>query len=333
MTTISITLDPEESSEYVFRPGQILKGTIVLSLSNARKFRGLSIRVFGQSRTEFLIQGRRRPILQEGVEVYLNTNIYLFGRQDGPAFELKSGTHKYKFSCQLPEQLPNSTNLKHGNIEYFVEAVLEVPFMFDKEIRTPFFVDCDDLNHCESLKEPIRRVELRNFSQYESLCTTVMLPCSGFVADQIVPITIFYDNNSNSSILRTRITFVQSIEFRNTERSETNSMKNFVHESYAEGVNARNQKSVATDFRIPDVVISNTKFCGIISVRYTLEIEPELCGINANINIDIPIIIGKIPMKIVPQRPPSFHASAPPQEQFDNELPPSYEELMRLKPY
>lgn len=233
---------------------------------------------------------------------------------------MRSGTHKYKFSTQLPEQLPNSTNLKYGNIEYFVEAVLEVPYMFDKEIRTPFFVDCDDLNYCQSLKEPVRRVEVRNFSQYESLGTTVMLPCSGFVADQIVPVTIFYENNSNANILRTKITFVQSIEYKNKERSEMKSEKYIVLENYAEGVNARNQKSVTTEFRIPDVVISNTKYCGIISVRYTLEVEPELCGINSNIKIDIPIIIGKIPMRNVPQRPPSIYASAPPQEQLSNEL-------------
>lgn len=59
MTTISLLLDQNESREDVFRPGQILKGTVisvlnklkikilllylgtvVLSLSNARKFRG-----------------------------------------------------------------------------------------------------------------------------------------------------------------------------------------------------------------------------------------------------------------------------------------------------
>lgn len=192
--------------------------------------------------------------------------------------------------------------------------------MFDKEVRTPFFVDCDDLNHCQSLKEPVRRVELRNFSQYESLCTTVMLPCSGFVADQNVQLTIFYENNSNVSILRTKITFVQSIEYRNEDRSEVKTEKYVLLENYTEGVNARNQKSVTTEFRIPNVVISNTKYCGIISVRYVLEVDPELCGINANIKIEIPIIIGKIPMRLDPQRPPSIYASAPPQDQFDNEL-------------
>jgi len=192
--------------------------------------------------------------------------------------------------------------------------------MFDKEVRTPFFVDCDDLNHCQSLKEPVRRVELRNFSQYESLCTTVMLPCSGFVADQNVQLTIFYENNSNASILRTKITFVQSIEYRNEDRSEVKSEKYVLLENYTEGVNARNQKSVTTEFRIPNVVISNTKYCGIISIRYILEVDPELCGINANIKIEIPIIIGKIPMRFDPQRPPSIYASAPPQDQFDNEL-------------
>lgn len=67
MTTILLTLDPDESREYVFRPGQMLKGnfelkfeiilrigykveilifslgTVMLSLSNARKFRGTII--------------------------------------------------------------------------------------------------------------------------------------------------------------------------------------------------------------------------------------------------------------------------------------------------
>lgn len=246
--------------------------------------------------------------------------MYLFGRQDGPAFELKSGKHKYKFSCQLPEQLPNSTSLKYGNIEYFVEAVLEVPFMFDKEIKTPFFVDCDDLNYCQSLKEPIRRVEQKNFSQYEFVSFTVLLPCSGFVADQVVPVTIFYENNTNVSIWRSKITFVQSIEYKNKDRSESKSEKYVVLENFVGGVSARNQKSVTTDIRIPNVAISNTKYCGIITVKYTLEVEPEIGGINANIKIDIPIIIGKIPMINVLQRPPSIYASAPPQEQIDNEL-------------
>ncbi|XP_070495149.1 arrestin domain-containing protein 4-like [Chironomus tepperi] len=328
MTSLLLTLNPYDTTENIFRPGQMLRGIVTLSLTNPKKFRGLALRVFGQSRTEFLTQGTKKPIQQEGVEVYLNKNIYLFGRQDGPAFELRAGTHKYKFSCQLPERLPNSTKLKYGNIEYFVEAVLEVPYLIDKEVRVPFFVDCDDLNYCESLKEPVKRVAL-----FESLCTTIMLPCSGFVPDQIIPITIFYENNSDNNILRTKIALVQSIEYKNKEGSHTKYEKYVVVENYADGVNARNQKSVTTDFRIPDVVISNTKYCGIISVRYMLDVEPELCGINGDIKLEIPIIIGKIPMRVIPQIPMPTYASAPPAEQFDNELPPSYEELMRLNPH
>jgi hypothetical protein len=270
---------------------------------------------------------------------------------------LKSGTHKYKFSCQLPEQIPNTTELKYGNIEYFVEAVLEVPYKLDKEVRTPFFVDCDDLNFCQGLQEPVKHVELRNFSPYESLCATVMLPCSGFVAYQNVPITIFYENNSNAKILRTKITLVQSIEYKNKKWSKAKSEKNVLFENYVEGVNERIQKSVTSELRIPDVVISNTKYCEIISVIYTLEVDPLLSGTNENMKIEIPIIIGKIPMRIDPQRPPSIYqtyASAPTKDQLDDELrmsifiyfillilltkakfclfsAPSYEELLRLK--
>lgn len=171
---------------------------------------------------------------------------------------MDAGNHKYKFSCQLPEQLPNSTKLKYGNIEYFVEAVLEIPYLFDKEVRTPFFVDCDDLNYCQSVQDPVRRVELRNLSDYKSICTTVMLPCSGYVTNQKVPITILYENNSNASILRTKIAFVQSIDCKNKDRSESKQEKHIVHESYVEGVNARDRKSINTEFIVPDVVVSNT---------------------------------------------------------------------------
>lgn len=45
-----------------------------------------------------------------------------------------------------------------------------------------------------------------------------------------------------------------------------------------------------------------------------------MSGVNDCIRIEIPIIIGKFAMRHVPQLPVSFHATAPPIEQVDDEL-------------
>ncbi|KAL7040024.1 hypothetical protein ACKWTF_000221 [Chironomus riparius] len=82
--------------------------------------KGLHVTIFGSARAHLTKRerkyrrdlslfgnGNRRTndyhtVHYEGIEVYVNTRSYLFGKSGGPTFEMAPGTHRYEFTCQLP---------------------------------------------------------------------------------------------------------------------------------------------------------------------------------------------------------------------------------------
>ena len=183
------------------------------------------------------------------------------GPKNNPTFELNPGTHKYNFSYELPETLPSSINLKYGNIAYFIEAMPDIPWMFNQQFKIPFVVArCDDLNLYRYLKEPVKIVEKKFFFPYASLpniqndsnplLMTVMLSHSGFVANQIVSMTVVYENDSDINVLKTSVTFNQKVEFRSSTIPQLKIEEYKLVEVLAEGVNAKKSKAFPISFKI-----------------------------------------------------------------------------------
>lgn len=166
-------------------------------------------------RSETVGRGENRRTVDKSVhfkgkDIYLNTRTYLFGSSGGSALEIKSGNHKYEFDCLLPAQLPSSFEALHGNINYYVQAVLDIPWGIDKEFKLPFtLVRHDDLNDFPELKIPVINEEIKQFCNCfclsDPIVMTVTLPCSVFAPGQKVPIEICYNNNSNVVVQSTRI--------------------------------------------------------------------------------------------------------------------------------
>lgn len=161
---------------------------------------------------------RTETIHFNGKDVYLNTRTYLFGADGGDAITMPSGTHRYDFACQLPPQLPASFEASHGDIRYKVQAVLDVPWGFDKEFDIQFtVVRTDDLNLKPQLKIPCQGEEMKRFCclfcESEPMIMTVTVPYFGYTPGQDVHVKIKYDNKSNVEITATKINLKRMIEF------------------------------------------------------------------------------------------------------------------------
>lgn len=153
-----------------------------------------------------------------GKNVYVNTKTYLFGHDGATAVEMPSGTHRYNFALQLPPLLPASFEASHGHIRYEVEAVLDVPWGFDKEFKLQFtIVRNDDLNFDPQLRMPCQMEEITTFCclfcQSAPLMMTVSVPCTGFAAGQNIPININYVNKSDVDATRTKINLKRIIRY------------------------------------------------------------------------------------------------------------------------
>lgn len=278
----------------------------------------------------------------EGKEVYLNSKTYLFGQSGGSSFDVQPGSHKYNFACQLPEQLPYTFDGVHGEIKYFVEAVLDIPWSFDKEIKTPItIIRHDDMNMYPELRIAQKVEEVKTFCclfcQSEPLMMQASIPHSGFAKGQHIPIKIHYSNKSDVDVLGTLIKLKRAIRYTSTTPHEkTRSDTEKMVEIRCRGVKGGETVSMEQTLDIPHVLMtSNGRFCRTVVIEYFIEIEGQVDGCHSNPELILPITIGSEPIRvdnqytitpganvlIQPIQPPAqYQPTAPVEEQFKNDL-------------
>ncbi|CAG9797198.1 unnamed protein product [Chironomus riparius] len=337
MAKINLMLEPNPEGTFFYYPGHLLKGTVELVLDETKKFRGFYIQVFGQAKCQWTQGSGKSKTTYTGTEVYVNSRTYLFGEYGGPTFEMKTGSHKYKFACQLPHQLPYTLDVTNGKITYRVEAVLDIPWKIDKETKVDIMIHrYDDLNLYPELANPMRRAERKTFitlfSESKPLLMTVGIPYRGFAANQYAPVSISYENESSVDISMTKIKLIQTIVYTSPQQSRSKENETVVIEAITEGVSAGSSKTIQAGLNIPRVVNSNDKFCQVITVTYSIEVEAESTGLHTNHKIRLPITIGTVPLTFNNQYESAQMAqpSAPVAEPFNYEKPPSYGETMKM---
>jgi Arrestin (or S-antigen), C-terminal domain/Arrestin (or S-antigen), N-terminal domain len=254
----------------------------------------------------------------ESEEIYLNQKTYFFGAKGAEAVDILPGAHRYDFCCKLPSKLPSSLSVMGGTVSYYVKAVLEVPWGFDKQFDIPFTVHSrNDLNEISKLKEPSKHEESAHFFSLalktEPLVATVFLPYSGFVPGQLLPVTINYDNKSNVDVFRTKLTLKRTIScIARSPFTKIRTESKKIIEVFGEGVRRRAQKTFQILPTIPMLRLeSNRRFCGIIVISYKLIVTVEVSGLHQDIRLEIPIQIGSIPLHT-----PDSNTCQPPTAQF-----------------
>lgn len=246
---------------------------------------------------------RTETIQFTGEDIYLSQRNYLFGAPGADAVEVPSGIHLYDFECQLPPQLPASFEASHGHIRYKIEAVLDVPWGFDKECKIQFTViRNDDLNLFPELLVPMVDEHFKRFCclfcKSEPLIMTVNLPHSGYIPGQNLPIHVRYKNQSNISVRKTNIKFKRITRFNSHfPYCESHLEKDKLIHVDAPGCGSAEDAEFEAAVTLPSTLLmSNSIFCNIIQVFYELEIEAETSGCHENIEMCFLITIGSVPV-------------------------------------
>ena len=270
--------------------------------------------------TEQRTQGT--TIHYEGKHVYLNSVNYLFGHAGADAVELPSGTHRYNLIFQVPVLIPASFEAEHGHIRYHVEAVLDVPWGYDKECKVQFKVARnDDLNYQPELKLGSHNEEIKCFGylccESDPLIVTLKLPFIGFVPGQGIPYEIWYINRSDVAVRGTKISLRRIIRY-NRLVSDSNFVRILVllvailstsphyknkieilnvTQSNESGVECGKRNKVKGILTIPsDVVNSNSSCCYVVQVSYDVFVEALTTGAHQNVELCTPIVIGTTPL-------------------------------------
>lgn len=264
-----------------------------------------------------------RTTTYEGKEIYMNTKTYLFGASGATATEMANGTYRYHFSCQLPPLLPASFEGLHGHIRYNIEAVLDIPWRFDKKFIVQFIVvRNDNLNDFPDLKLACHSEEIKHlcclFCASEPLVTTVTLPYTGYAPGQCVNVQVDYNNRSGTEVERTKIALKRVVRFNRCDRSvsirlslliflftssstpssKTNYQTEVMAEVNCDGARGKDVKTINKSITIPQIAVSsNTRYCNVVQIFYEIEIEAKIPGCHKNVLVKIPITIGAIPLR------------------------------------
>ncbi|CRK98609.1 CLUMA_CG012196, isoform A [Clunio marinus] len=351
VTSCEIRFD--NNPKATFQSGQTITGTVILTLTEKKKFRALYLKIEGSAKCMWTVTkgtgNKRRSVTYSGKEDYLNQVTYLFGSQSGTTpVQIPAGTTTYSFACILPQQIPSSVEGKYGNIRYSCKAVLDRPWKSDKEFRLSFTViKAEDLNLVTpSLFLPAKSEIIRRFycccfkSKPFQMC--VSIPFTGYVPGQKIEVTIHMNNQSNIDIEGTKVSLERGIQYiSQAPRKKIRFESLTVCEIFGTGMRACGLGEFKILLPLPPLAPTNMDYCSVLTTSYQLKVLAKASGAHKNPHLNIPITIGTIPLRSSVQAPhydavmnnsiasSSSHPSAP--RNF-NLPPPSYEEAMRIVP-
>ncbi|XP_042144827.1 arrestin domain-containing protein 3 [Ixodes scapularis] len=350
LKAFDITLDGCRS---VYHPGQAVRGKCVLDLKGDMRLKALRVFMRGLAKvhwTESRSTGSRLGAYTEhyNAEIeYFFQGQTLFGSESGGDGRdvLTEGHHEFNFSFLLPTSgVTTSFEGKYGSVRYWLKAEVEKPWSFNHKTKKAFTVISPiDINRNEYLMPVESSVE-------KTLCCWCCTsgPISlyartdrkGYCPGESIAITADFENLSSRTVVP-HATLHQTQTFLAGGKSRSRHCKFTI----VTGVAIQPGRSANWDaqlLKIPAVSPSITNCC-LIHVEYAVRITLQIPGAY-NLSVDLPIVVGTVPLR---SRPPHyrsvgalgrprihFYPPAPPYSEGDDddmlpvEPPPTYAECI-----
>jgi hypothetical protein len=137
------------------------------------------------------------------------------------------------------------------------------------------------------------------------LTMTISLPFLGYIPGQTMKITIYYENESGVKVGKTKISLEQTIRHASEQsNAEYFEIKSIFEEIDDNGCEVYQRSTMEMSLILPeDLALTSIKYCSILQIFYDLKIKAIVNGYHNDISIEIPIILGNIPIDISIKRP------------------------------
>lgn len=304
---VNITFDKHTN---IFRSGQVVSGTVEISLAKNIRTGGVSVNILGFSKCQWFDEQNVRLILScpltncfTGTQDYLLATTYLIGPPTDQSIEMQPGNHKYHFSHRIPAEAPSSHEGFYGFTRYFVRVTFYQPWSKDLIFQELFTVTKNlDLNDdvCRSVIEPQQLLIIDDITTcFYSGCVQIQINLmkTGFVPGQQIHIKAEVRNKSKKTVrsvkfcIIKRVYYICDLPYRKAKIFEvciaqTNNIpikvkkgNDFAYEEYLE---------------LPDTETTYDNRSDIIQISYFLKVVKNWGAVYTP---DIPIVIGTIPLK------------------------------------
>ena len=314
----------------VYFPGMLVTGTVVCATDEPKSnYRQILVTLRGGAQvrwSETSGSGQNQTTVSySSNEEYISSSVVLWDKTvNGQGGDFPVGSYRFNFSLQLKgvhcgTNLPASYTGTVGSISYSLEARISksVLKLDEKAVATLNVGNVVDINGRPQLASPLA-MEVR-----KTLCClccasgpiviTARIPRTGFCAGyDTIPVEITVENGSNRQVQYLQISLTRKVIY--TARGRHRYDIKILQTARTTRAIAPNETTVVRPDPIPvpsDIPPTQT-CCSILTVNYFLVVTASL-SYSISPLIELPIVIGNVPLGAGGSPPPSYAASAPDQ--------------------
>ncbi|KAK4323828.1 hypothetical protein Pmani_005468 [Petrolisthes manimaculis] len=297
--SFQLVLDPHQP---VYFSGQVLKGYVLCSASEPLSCKKITVKVKGKAKVQWTESHGKNSSTYSAKEKYLEVRHQVWCGSENDN-KLPVGEHRLPFSVVLPLGLPSSFESTAGRVRYSLKAEADQPWSLDVLDKKYFSVNCIyDLNI-----NPLSRRQIYG-EKNKTLCCLccvqgpihLMMRAdrTGYVPGESIVLSGEVVNNSRSTIKYSEVKIMQQIKYitPNKSKSEIRTVQRVYRPQIQAG---ERDEWAAILVPIPAVPSSFLQHCNIIEIHYCVRLMAKL-GMCKVAKLDLPIIIGSIPLRNAP---------------------------------
>lgn len=315
---VELTLYPDETGgaprwnegKPVYEAGDSVAGKIIVDVfSKQSNIRAIRVKLIGKADVKWEEGTSESGTVHQDEETYLNQKITLFGSEttddNFEKKELDVGKYAYKFSYNLPFHLPPTFTGSAGNVHYFCEGYVDIPYAPDPSHVVAFTVrnkstDKLELSNTPQIMNPVREEHEKLFGcscfDQSPVVVSMTIPRRGWITEEIINVQLDIDNRSSSPITKCVTWVDQVLTYHATSCSKSEDIniatvtsKQSLPEGRQQGVHEATL-SLPADLR-PSSFLN---LCKLIDVKYVIRaiVKPKNAFFGKGVFLEIPITIG-----------------------------------------
>lgn len=335
MSSCLIQFDNYQGQYYA---GGVIAGRVICSFTSSKNIRGIKLKLKGEEANEWTgtesyydeqkKSHETRTVTYRGHNTILRIENTLQGGGD-----LGPGRFEYPFTFQLPNNIPGTYRGRYGGISFSLEAKVDRPFKVDYT-DTKQVVVVSPINF--NLMKNELQLEPVDYSIDKTLCCwccasgpitmDLHLEKEAFVVGEVANLRVDITNMANESIESVSVRLGMDVRFRVTSPSrESKSDYELLATDSDTGVGAHGQRTYNFTLEIPDSAqVPNFNLCELFSQETTLTVTAVIEGCHNDMDIDVDITMGHIPIHGASVSAEQYPSNAcPPNTYPPNPYPPT----------
>ncbi|XP_067665674.1 arrestin domain-containing protein 17-like [Haliotis asinina] len=287
----------------VCHPGEILRGRVVLEVSQTVDTKDIWIECRGQARVfwEDSSSSMGEPQNPSQTDQHTAEEEYLAVSKKLWSGQLARGCHNLQFQFSIPEGVPSSFDGEFGYIRYWLKVFIDRSWRTDTTTKLFTVLAKVDLNEIPDANEYVEVVDSMKVSALFSpsgVCKAALrLDRKGFVPGEIIPLKFAIRNDTARDVHRVSVELRQITDYK--ARSQDKRTERVMAKLKFGRIPARaSYEKRENKLRLPLCPPGNLRGCGLIHIyhKVMLKVKPSALSFK-RMKIPIELIVGTVPLR------------------------------------